>query len=147
MQLILLFPLSGGSKQPLFGCLFIRPQTVREERRNTHVHRQSVTPCLFLDHILFCCTRQLCQRSSYRYVDIYTSWPEPCNNKILKRCACLSVCGRNSFRSHLMSLYPQSKIKVHLSLESSFMCCAGNQYSGGPTCPLHTLSHTLTLTH
>lgn len=85
MQLILLFPLSGGSKQPLFGCLFILPQTVREERRSTHIHRhlQSVTPCLFLDHILFYCSRQLCQRLSYRYGDIYTSWPEPCN-EILK---------------------------------------------------------------
>lgn len=54
----------------------VRVSLGSERGLGTHTYAdtlgEKVTPCLFLDHILYCCSRQLCQRSSKRYIVLYT---------------------------------------------------------------------------
>lgn len=139
MCLILPFLLSRGSEQPLFGCAFF----FFNSAPGTHIRSvwQSVTPCLFLNHILFYSSSQLWQTSNRR-VDI--------NFLVMQRNAeasCLRECvlWKRLFSDFLLSLdislttiwcthFDEFGIKVVL---------LGVHNCDGPTCPLHEYAQTL----
>lgn len=67
-------PFSLSEEEVKIVC--VRVSLGGERGLGTHTYAdtlgETVTPCLFLDHILYCCSRQLCQRSSKRYIVLYT---------------------------------------------------------------------------
>lgn len=66
MWLIPLYLLSRGSEQPLFGCLFFF--FFQNSPSGTHIRSvwQSVTPCLFLNHILFSTVANIQPQGRYK---------------------------------------------------------------------------------